>query len=67
MRPREIVRPKTVQYAPKLAKTDAEMYETRCPRQTTSTRPARQMSGHLPKPPCVSRFAMVVSIYVLRL
>ena len=28
MRPRKIVRPKTVQHALKLAKSDAEMYET---------------------------------------
>ena len=36
MRPRKIVRPKTVQHALKLAKTNVKMYETLGLRQTPS-------------------------------
>ena len=42
MRPREIVRQKTVQHRPKLAKSDAEMYETLGLRRTPSARPANR-------------------------
>ena len=57
MRSRKIVRPKTVQYALKLAKSDAEMYETRRPRQAPSAGIAKQVSGNL------SKTAMCAQVY----
>ena len=60
MRPRKIVRPKTVQHRLKLAKSDAEMYETHGARRTPSARPARQAASHLSKLPCVLRVALAM-------
>ena len=45
MRPREIVRPKTVQHRLKLAKSDAEMYETLGARRTPSARQRNRRSS----------------------